>query len=162
MDRYLQQYIYINETKLCFVGGPFGPLKQLHGRHSLIRNRFLLGPYSSPVPRALWWSLGGGCFLCARYPCRGWGVLPGGTHVEFRGACSSKSSRVSLKPFNTTPSHSLFLSLFFLLLSSLELSDSKVYEPFIRALLGTASQFCEVVEPFNPPPRHSLKSADPY
>jgi len=32
-----------------------------------------------------------------------------------------------------------------LLLSSLELSDSKVYEPQIRALLGTASHFCEVV-----------------
>ena len=33
----------------------------------------------------------------------------------------------------------------FLLLSSLELSDTKVYEPYIRALLGTASHFCEVV-----------------
>jgi len=32
-----------------------------------------------------------------------------------------------------------------LLLSSLELSDTKVYEPSIRALLGTASHFCEVV-----------------
>jgi len=31
------------------------------------------------------------------------------------------------------------------LLSSLELSDTKVYEPYIRALLGTASHFCEVV-----------------
>jgi len=31
-----------------------------------------------------------------------------------------------------------------LLLSSLELSDTKVYEPYIRALLGTASRFCEV------------------
>ena len=30
-----------------------------------------------------------------------------------------------------------------LLLSSLELSDTKVYEPYIRALLGTASHFCE-------------------
>ena len=32
-----------------------------------------------------------------------------------------------------------------LLLSSLELSDTKVYAPQIRALLGTASHFCEVV-----------------
>ena len=32
-----------------------------------------------------------------------------------------------------------------LLLSSLELSDAKVYEPYIRAILGTASHFCEVV-----------------
>jgi len=31
------------------------------------------------------------------------------------------------------------------LLSSLELSNTKVYEPQIRALLGTASHFCEVV-----------------
>jgi len=31
------------------------------------------------------------------------------------------------------------------LLSSPELSDTKVYEPYIRALLGTASHFCEVV-----------------
>ena len=33
----------------------------------------------------------------------------------------------------------------YLLLSSLDLSDAKVYEPEIRALLGTASQFCEEV-----------------
>ena len=32
-----------------------------------------------------------------------------------------------------------------LLLSNLELIDVKVYAPYIRALLGTASQFCEVV-----------------
>ena len=31
-----------------------------------------------------------------------------------------------------------------LLLSSLELSDTTIYEPWIRALLGTASHFCEV------------------
>ena len=31
------------------------------------------------------------------------------------------------------------------LLSSLELSDTTIYEPEIRALLGTASHFCEVV-----------------
>ena len=32
-----------------------------------------------------------------------------------------------------------------LLLSSLELSDTKVYGPEIRALLGTASHLCEAV-----------------
>ena len=39
-----------------------------------------------------------------------------------------------------------------LLLSSLELSDKKVYEPYIRALLGTTSHSCEVVvlETLNP------------
>ena len=31
-----------------------------------------------------------------------------------------------------------------LLLSSLELSDTRVYEPYTRALLGTASRLCEV------------------
>jgi hypothetical protein len=33
----------------------------------------------------------------------------------------------------------------YLLLSSQELSDTKVYEPKIRALLGTAQHLCEVV-----------------
>jgi len=33
----------------------------------------------------------------------------------------------------------------YLLLSSLELSDTTIYEPQIRALLGTASHFCQVV-----------------
>ena len=28
---------------------------------------------------------------------------------------------------------------------SLELSDAKVYEPYIRARLGTAARFCEIV-----------------
>ena len=32
-----------------------------------------------------------------------------------------------------------------LLLSSLEMSDTTIYEPYLRALLGTASHFCEVV-----------------
>jgi len=42
---------------------------------------------------------------------------------------------------------SLSAQVFFssLLLSSLELSDTQVYEPQTRALLGTASHFCEVV-----------------
>ena len=34
------------------------------------------------------------------------------------------------------------------LLSRLELSGTQVYEPSIRALLGTSSHFCEVVAPF--------------
>ena len=47
--------------------------------------------------------------------------------------------------------------LFSLLLSSLELSDTKVYEPQIRALLGTASHFCEVIVP----KLRSVAGADP-
>ena len=34
-----------------------------------------------------------------------------------------------------------------LLFSSLELSDTTIYEPYIRALFGTASHFCEAVDP---------------
>ena len=34
---------------------------------------------------------------------------------------------------------------FLFLLSSIDLSDTKVYEPYIRALFGTASHFCETV-----------------
>ena len=30
---------------------------------SLIRNTSLLGPYSRTIPRIIWWSWGGGCFL---------------------------------------------------------------------------------------------------
>ena len=33
----------------------------------------------------------------------------------------------------------------FYLLLSVELSDTQVYEPYTRALLGTASYFCEVL-----------------
>ena len=33
----------------------------------------------------------------------------------------------------------------YLVFSSLELSDAKVYEPSIRALLGTALHFCEAI-----------------
>ena len=35
------------------------------------------------------------------------------------------------------------------LLSSLELSDTKVYQPSVRAFLGTAAHFCEVVVPLS-------------
>ena len=40
--------------------------------------------------------------------------------------------------------HRIYLSSS-LLLSNLELSDTKVYEPYIRARLGTAAHFCKVV-----------------
>jgi len=34
----------------------------------LIRKRHPIGPYSRPVPRALWWSWGGGPFLMSEVP----------------------------------------------------------------------------------------------
>jgi len=62
---------------------------------------------------------GGGVFVSLRYPCMH--TLP-------------RRERKML-PLATVTSSSL-------LLSSLELSDTQVYEPYIRALLGTASHFC--------------------
>jgi len=43
---------------------PF-PLQGLQGYRgtSLIRSNLTLGPYSATMPRALWWSGGGGLFL---------------------------------------------------------------------------------------------------
>ena len=35
---------------------------------SLIRDSPLLGPYSRPMPRAPWWSQGGGQFLASKLP----------------------------------------------------------------------------------------------
>ena len=45
----------------------------------------------------------------------------------------------------TQPYQWLYRSSSSSIFSSLVLSDTKVYEPYIRALLGTASQFCGVV-----------------
>ena len=45
------------------------------------KNSVPLGPYSRTMPRALWWSYGGGLFLMSEDPL---GVLPGGegaTHL---------------------------------------------------------------------------------
>jgi len=40
---------------------------------SLIRNSLTLGPYSRPMPKALWWSSGGWRFLMNEVPLRrGW------------------------------------------------------------------------------------------
>jgi len=39
---------------------------------SLIRNSLSLGPYSRTVPRALWWSEGGGRFLMSEVPLYRW------------------------------------------------------------------------------------------
>ena len=65
-----------------------------------------------------------------------------------RGRWPTENSRRCSKKQRTLPSASpnsnarrLFLSL--LLLSSLEVSDTKICDPQVRALLGTASQFCE-------------------
>ena len=65
--------------------------------------------------------IGGRCFLWARYPCSA-AVME---VIEATLVCLSSSSS--------------------LLLSSLDLSHTKVYQPLIRALLGTASHFCGVV-----------------
>ena len=71
----------------------------------LIRNEPTLGPYSRPLPRVLWWFLEGGLFLMSEAPLY---------HPEIW-------VNFSLEP--------TVFSSFSLLLSSLELSDAKVYEP---------------------------------
>jgi len=48
---------------LSHVCPRFGAVLEQRMGTSLIRKRLLLGPYSRPVPRALWWSWGGGAFL---------------------------------------------------------------------------------------------------
>ena len=53
-------------TALPHLSDP-SPPKGYRGA-SLIRNRLLLGPYSSPVPRGLGWSWGGGRFLMGEVP----------------------------------------------------------------------------------------------
>ena len=53
---------------------------------------------------------------------------------------------IQKKPSNLEPQTLNFISSS-LLLSSLELSDIKVYGPWIRALLGTTSHICEGVQP---------------
>ena len=45
-----------------------GPYLQTYMGTSLIKKRTLLGPYSGPVPRALWGSQGGGRFLRSKVP----------------------------------------------------------------------------------------------
>jgi len=75
------------------------------------------------------------------------GLAPWEVEFPFPGSltstflCISAPQTLHQKP-GMAFSSSLFSSL---LLSSLELSDTKVYEPQIRALLETASHFCEVV-----------------
>jgi len=59
---------------------------------------------------------------------RVWG-LGGGNSGEAEERCSWPLARASSS----------------LLLASLELSDTQVYDPSIRARLGTAAHFCEVV-----------------
>ena len=66
---------------------------------------------------------------------------PASSRRVFSGEASTKHRPGSM--LNWRPSSSL-------LLSSLEFSDTKVCEPEIRALLGTASHFCELA------PKHRL------
>jgi hypothetical protein len=60
-----------------------------------------------------------------------------------------------------TPGWSFFLRL----LSSLELSDTNVYEPCIRARLGTTTHFCEVAIPLSSAVErdgYTLKGFEPF
>jgi len=67
-------------------------------------------------------------------------------HISVQWCVPHVSSKyLTLKPVIRDPEPGIRIFSSSLLLSSLELSDTKVYEPHIRALLGTASHFCEVV-----------------
>ena len=59
--------------------------------------------------------------------------------------CTLNPTPSTLNPNPQTPTQAGSFFLSSLLLSSPELSDTQVYEPYIRALFGTASHFCEVV-----------------
>jgi hypothetical protein len=66
---------------------------------SLIRNCFLLGPYSKPMPRAPWWSYGKGQFLMSKVPLYGEGptvVLEGRAAPEEPGTPAHHTTSFSL------------------------------------------------------------------
>ena len=96
------------------------------------------------------YSLGSGRNLfprgCARGAIRGWTSSALGTKkpvkARFWSWLEPFSVQKSSRPFKVFPLCSSSSSL---LLSSLELSDKKVYEPQMQARLGTASHFCKVV-----------------
>ena len=67
----------------------------------------------------------------------GRGARVGHDRPRLRGLCGARGP-----PFHTTLPYCLLTSLF---LSSLEMSDTQVYEPEIRVLFRTASHFCEAV-----------------
>ena len=115
----------------------------------MIRNRAPLRPYSTTMPRALWWPYGGVLFLMSEVPLYRDRIrsLVGKVTEHSRtlqltfpvNFLRNKSNSIQKWPIcegfcgltDSSSSSSL--------LSSLELSDTKVYEPEIRALLGTDS-----------------------
>jgi len=75
------------------------------------------------------------------------GVLWGGAVSYERDTLVDAPPRLHLRP---APGRDPIMTASFSpssLLYSLELSDTKIYEPQIRAFLGTASHFCKVVVP---------------
>ena len=65
-------------------------------------------------------------------------------HLPLLRRCSEASQTISTTPTSRSARRRQVL-ISSLLLSSLELSDTQVYEPYIRARLGTAVYFCQVV-----------------
>ena len=84
------------------------------------------------------------CFLLVRRPDSGRDRLPAVVTTRAPGICGPGGPFSIPQNLNfELPASSSSSSL---LISSLELSDTKVYEHQIRALLGTAAYFCKVVE----------------
>ena len=71
--------------------------------------------------------------------------LPGVRATAGAPGRSRDTSAGATRDAKTCVSATTLLLNFFLLLSSLELSDKKVYAPYIGARLGTAAHLCEVV-----------------
>ena len=126
------------------IGGTWGT--------SLIRNSAPLGPYSKTMPRALWCSQGGGRFLMSEVPLYRAGGRQGGARrvlsrlVPWRAGSTLHHTP---RPVQTQ----CFFFFFFTLVTgprrslSLTLSETRVYEPQIRARLGTTAYLCRVEYP---------------
>ena len=98
------------------------------------------------IPHPILSTLHTGALLCTH----AWCALVHRSALHARVRSNSEELNPVLSPLATMKSKLGScrdqLGFFFsLLLSSLELSDIKVYEPQMRARFGTASHFCEVV-----------------
>ena len=94
--------------------------------------------------------------LCGGIPGDGFGIW-GRFWSHFEGKSRQKMTNLSGIDFCNTPTKGpawvatstgqLLSSSFFFITLGLEMSGTKVYEPYIRALVGTASHLCEAVVP---------------
>ena len=106
------------------------PALQSAPPQALIRNSTPLGPYRRTLRRALWWQGRELSYLALSISLLS--ML-----YTYVGCGGHAAHSPNFQPFKVL--------CYSLLLSSLDFSDTKVYAPWIRALLGTVSYSCEVV-----------------